>query len=173
MPDRTPSQTAGPFFSFGLCVLPAADLSSPDAPETITIEGRVLDGAGEGIHDALVEIWQADAGGEYRRDWGWARCGTDADGGFRFHTVKPGSVPSTQGSMQSPHLEVIVFARGLLKHTLTRMYFPDEEEANAADEVLASLDEDDRSTLISTRRNGSYVFDVQLQGERQTVFFAL
>jgi len=68
MPDRTPSQTAGPFFSFGLCVLPAADLSSPDAPETITIEGRVLDGAGEGIHDALVEIWQADAGGEYRRD---------------------------------------------------------------------------------------------------------
>ncbi len=164
MPERTPSQTVGPFFYFGLCERPAASL----ADEGIRIAGRVLDGAGEPVPDAMVEIWQADESGAYRGDWGWARCGTNADGEYAFTTVKPGPVDG-----QAPHLEVQVFARGLLKQVLTRIYFADEEDANAADPVLSSLDDDDRETLLARRDGDAYRFDVRLQGDAQTVFFAL
>jgi protocatechuate 3,4-dioxygenase alpha subunit len=163
----------GPFFYFGLCVRPAADLASPHSPDAIRVEGRVLDGAGDAVFDAMVEIWQADAEGRYRDDWGWARCGTDADGRFGFTTIKPGPVEGPNGAPQAPHIETMVYARGLLKPVLTRIYFPDEGEANASDPVLGLVDEAARPTLVAESENGSYVFDVRLQGDDQTVFFAV
>jgi protocatechuate 3,4-dioxygenase alpha subunit len=141
----TPSQTIGPFFLIGLC-RPETDGVMPGGTERI--EGRVLDGAGEPVADALVEIWHADAG--------WARCGTDADGRFAFLAGR------------APHLEVLVFARGLLKPVLTRMYFTDHD-----DPVLSALSAADRATLVAERDGDALRFDIRLQGERQTVFFTL
>jgi protocatechuate 3,4-dioxygenase, alpha subunit len=129
--------------------------------------GRVLDGAGDPVPDAMVELWQADEGGRYRGDFGWGRSGCDADGRFSFMTVKPGRV----GGADAPHLVLMVFARGLLRAALTRMYFPDEEEANAGDPVLSRLE--DGSTLVARPVDGGYEFDVRLQGDGQTVFFAV
>jgi protocatechuate 3,4-dioxygenase, alpha subunit len=126
----------------------------------------VLDGAGDPVPDALVEIWQADEQGRYRADFGWGRSGCDLDGRYAFVTVKPGSVEG-----QAPHLTMLVFARGLLKPVLTRMYFPDEQAANADDPVLAALD--DGSSLIARPTNGGLEFDIRLQGEAETVFFAV
>jgi protocatechuate 3,4-dioxygenase alpha subunit len=164
----TPSQTVGPFFSFGLCVRPAAELVPDTTPGALHVVGRVLDGAGEPVPDAMVEIWQADADGKYRADFGWGRCGTNAEGRFAFTTVKPGSVDS-----QAPHLVVLVFARGLLKPVLTRMYFGDEEDANRDDPILAALDPRAHATLVAAAREDVYEFDVRLQGDDQTAFFAL
>ena len=144
----TPSQTIGPFFSFGLCK-PETDGVVPGG--TRRIEGRVLDGADAPVPDAMVEIWHADVG--------WARCGTDDDGRFAF-VVRP-----------APHLEVLVFARGLLKPVLTRMYFPGDEHDD--DPVLSALGEEDRATLVAERDGDVLRFDVRLQGDRQTVFFTL
>jgi protocatechuate 3,4-dioxygenase alpha subunit len=158
----TPSQTVGPFFSFGLCERRCNVLVRGG----VRIEGRVIDGAGEPVPDAMVETWQADERGEYRRDFGWARCGTDAEGRFSFTTAEPGRVDG-----QAPHLEVLVFARGLLKPVLTRMYFPDEDDA--ADPVLSSVDPERRATLVAVREGDALRFDVRLQGERETVFFAV
>jgi len=165
----TPSQTVGPFFWLGLCERPSSELVAPAEPGALRIAGRVLDGAGEPVPDSMVEIWQADADGVYRPDFGWGRCGTDPDGRYSFLTVKPGPVEG-----QAPHLVVLVFARGLLKPVLTRMYFPDEEAANAADPVLAALPgPDERATLIASAEDGDLRFDMRLQGNRQTTFFAL
>jgi protocatechuate 3,4-dioxygenase, alpha subunit len=133
----------------------------------VRIAGRVLDGAGDPVHDAMVEIWQADEAGAYRPDFGWGRSGTDAAGWFEFTTAKPGPVEG-----QAPHLVVLVFARGLLKPCLTRMYFPDEP-ANAADRVLAALDDEQRATLVAVPDGDTLRFDIRLQGETQTAFFAL
>jgi protocatechuate 3,4-dioxygenase alpha subunit len=116
----------------------------------------------------MVEIWQADAEGRYRGDFGWGRSGTDEEGRFAFTTVKPGAVDG-----QAPHLVVLVFARGLLKPVLTRMYFPDEAEANERDAVLGSVPEEQRATLVAQARDDALEFDVHLQGDRQTAFFAL
>lgn len=172
--EPTPSQTVGPFFSLGLCGEPSSELVSPDAEGAVRIAGRVLDGAGEPVNDAVVEIWQADADGRYGGEFGWGRCGTDADGRFSFVTVKPGPVPGTAGRVQAPHLTVLVFSRGLLKPVLTRMYFPDEEEANAGDPVLSCApDPESRATLVADREDGELRFDVRLQGERQTTFFVV
>ena len=174
MTERTPSQTAGPFFSIGLCRFPVADLAPANAPNTLRFEGQVLDGAGEGVPDALVEIWQADESGEYRSSWGWARCGTDEAGAYAFTTVKPGCVPGPDGRPQAPHIAVLVFARGLLKPVLTRIYFPDEQDANASDPVLSAIGpSEDRETLIAQADDGRLRFDIRLQGDRQTVFFGL
>ena len=158
----TPSQTVGPFFWFGLCERPCNVL----VPDGLRVEGRVLDGAGEPVPDAMVETWQADERGEYRTDFGWARCGTDLEGRFLFRTAKPGRVDG-----QAPHLEVLVFARGLLKPVLTRMYFPDED--NGADPVLATVAPERRATLVAVPEGDGLRFDVHLQGERETVFFAV
>jgi protocatechuate 3,4-dioxygenase alpha subunit len=169
----TPSQTVGPFFSFGLCVQPASELVAADAAGAVRITGCVLDGAGEPVPDAMVEIWQADADGRYQAGSGWGRCGTDAEGRFAFLTRKPGRVPDERGEPQAPHILVMVFARGLLKPVLTRMYFPDEAEANGDDGVLSSVPEPGRSTLVGRPSDGALEFNVRLQGDDETVFFAL
>jgi protocatechuate 3,4-dioxygenase alpha subunit len=158
----TPSQTVGPYFSLGLLDPPANEL----VPDGVTITGRVLDGAGDPVPDAIVEIWQADEEGRYRTDFGWGRSGCDDDGRYAFVTCKPGRVED-----QAPHLTVMVFARGLLKPVLTRMYFPDEAEANASDRVLSAVD--DPSTLVARATDGGLEFDIRLQGEGETVFFAV
>ena len=146
---RTPSQTVGPFFAFSLCDRPANHLAPLDAPDGVRIHGAVFDGAREPVSDALVEIWHPRAG--------FGRCGTDAEGRFDFLTRKP------------PHLNVMVFARGLLKPVVTRLYFPDGER----DDVLDSVDESRRPALVAEREDGAYRFDIHLQGERETVFFEL
>ena len=161
----TPSQTAGPFFSFGLCIAPQNEVV---AGGDVRVTGQILDGNGEPVADAMVEIWQADPDGDYRPDFGWARCGSDGDGRFSFVTVKPGRVDG-----QAPHLTVLVFARGLLKPVLTRMYFPDEAGANNADPVLSAVPADDRATLVAQPDGDGLRFDVRLQGDGQTAFFTL
>lgn len=169
----TPSQTAGPFFSVGLCAEPANELVSPGAPGAIRIEGRVADGAGDGVPDALVEIWQANPAGRYEGSFGFGRCATDGEGRYGFVTVKPGSVAADDGTAQAPHLLVLVFARGLQKPVLTRMYFPDEEAANATDPVLAAVPVAGRATLVAGREDAGLRFDIRLRGEHQTVFFVV
>jgi protocatechuate 3,4-dioxygenase alpha subunit len=144
----------------------------------------LLDGAGEPVPDGMVEIWQANAAGRYahpadtRGDvplddgfLGFGRSGTENDGWFEFVTVKPGRVPGADGRLQAPHLAVGVFARGLLKGLATRLYFPDEEEANTEDAVLSGLGEAERATLIARPEDGTLRFDIRLQGEGQTAFF--
>ena len=158
----TPSQTVGPYFALGLLDRRANELVA----EGIRITGRVLDGAGEPVPDAMVEIWQADNDGRYRPDFGWGRAGCEGEGRFSFVTRKPGRV---QG--QAPHLSVLVFTRGLLKPVRTRMYFPDEEAANATDPVLSAVD--DARTLIARSTEDGLEFDIHLQGEDETVFFAI
>jgi protocatechuate 3,4-dioxygenase alpha subunit len=172
--NPTPSQTVGPFFSFGLTEEPANELVAPGADGAIRIEGRVLDGAGDGLPDAMVEIWQADPDGVYRGDFGWGRSGTGAGGEFSFLTVKPGRVAGLDGALQAPHLTMLVFARGMLKAAQTRMYFADEAAANAEDPVLTGIDDEAaRTSLIATQASDGFRFDIHLQGDRQTAFFAL
>ena len=169
----TPSQTVGPFFSFGLCEPPAAELVTRDAAGALRIHGTVFDGQGETISDAMIEIWQADAAGRYEAGFGWGRVSTDDAGRYELVTAKPGRVPGPDNRPQAPHLELLVFARGLLKPLLTRMYFPDEAEANASDPVLCGLEPAEVETLVAQNDDGALRFDLRLQGERQTTFFAL
>jgi protocatechuate 3,4-dioxygenase alpha subunit len=183
----TPSQTVGPFFGIELPWLRRVELVSPDDPDAIRIRGAVLDGEGAPLDDALVEIWQANRAGRYAHPDdarveipleegfdGFGRCATDAAGGFGFVTVKPGPVPAPGGHMQAPHIEVSVFARGLLKRVVTRIYFPDEPEANEADTVLSSVpDAEARARLVASEEDGALRFDVHLQGDRETPFFAV
>jgi protocatechuate 3,4-dioxygenase alpha subunit len=156
----TPSQTVGPYFTLGL--LDSNEL----VPDGLRITGRILDGAGEPVPDAMVEIWQADEDGRYRADFGWGRSGCEKDGCYRLTTCKPGAVDG-----QAPHVTMMVFARGLLKPVLTRMYFPDEREANSRDPVLSALD--DPSTLVARAAADGLEFDIRLQGDGETVFFAV
>jgi protocatechuate 3,4-dioxygenase alpha subunit len=160
IPGRTPSQTVGPFYAIALCRETQSEIV-PDG--SLRIAGHVLDGAGEPVTDAVVELWQADKGGTR-----WGRCGTDATGRFEFRTEKPASMAD-----EAQSVDVIVLARGLLKHLVTRIYFPDEPSANAADPELSSLEPRDRETLVATEADGGLSFDIRLQGEKQTVFFAL
>jgi protocatechuate 3,4-dioxygenase alpha subunit len=169
---RTPSQTVGPFFSFSLCRDGSlAELVPPESDGAVEISGRVLDGAGEVVPDAMVEIWQADTDGTYRSDFGWGRSGTSDAGEYRLVTTKPGPLAADDGAVHAPHLDVLVFARGLLKPVHTRMYFPDEEAANAADPALAVLADADRAALVATGESSRLRFDIRLQGERQTPFY--
>ena len=180
----TPSQTVGPFFIIGLPFEGDERLVEEDAPGALRIEGIVFDGDGVPVDDALVELWQANRGGRYahpedtREDVpledgfsGHGRCGTDMSGRYRFVTVKPGPVPAPGGGHQAPHIEVSVLARGLLKRLATRIYFPDEAEANETDPVLSALDPERRDTLVARDDGGVLRFDIRLQGEAETVFF--
>ena len=174
--EPTPSQTIGPFFHDALLAEDWSRLVNPADPSAIRISGTVYDGAEEPVPDAMIEIWQADADGRYPQSddgfSGFGRCGTDADGRYEFITVKPGPAAEPGGRSQAPHIAVSVFARGLLKRLVTRIYFPDEEGSNAEDSVLASIEDPDfRFTLVARAGDGGYVFDVHLQGGKQTVFF--
>jgi protocatechuate 3,4-dioxygenase, alpha subunit len=181
----TPSQTVGPYFAIGLTWDDGAFVVPEGTPGAIRITGTVYDGEGEPIPDAMLESWQADPEGRYNHpddprggeasDFrGFARAPSNAEGTFTIHTVKPGPVPGPDGATQAPHLELSVFARGLLNRVVTRIYFADETESNAADPILQSVPEERRGTLLAEPAgDGSYRFDVHLQGEGETVFFAI
>ncbi len=182
----TPSQTAGPYLRIGLLRnILTPSVVDPADPRAIRIRGRLTDAAGDGVPDGLVETWQADADGRYRhpaddRDGapddgflGFSRSGTEDDGRFEIVTVKPGRVPWPEGGLQAPHIAVTVFARGLLKHAVTRLYFPDEAEANAEDPVLSRLRPEQRATLVAVAEDGGLRFDICLQGPSHTTFFAV
>jgi protocatechuate 3,4-dioxygenase alpha subunit len=181
----TTSQTVGPFFSIGLTRLRKSDLvGSGISGGKITIAGRVLDGEGKAVPDALLEIWQANSHGKYAHPedtqnkpieqgfQGYGRIGVDENGGFSFTTVKPGAVPGPNGKMQAPHIAVSVFARGLQLRLVTRIYFP-EEVSNSNDYVLNLVEPARRSTLLArkTAVGDALEWNVILQGIDETVFF--
>ncbi len=182
----TPSQTVGPFLSIGMTWKDSEYVVPEGTRDSFWIRGRLLDGAGEPVPDGVIETWQADRSGKF--DYALAPLGSGAEGfgGFgrsltglngRYdvHTVKPGRVADGAGGFQAPHLDVSVFARGLLHRVITRIYFADEDEANADDPVLSALPDDDaRSTLIaSPDGRGGYTLDIWLQGDAETVFFTV
>ncbi|MBR0898272.1 protocatechuate 3,4-dioxygenase subunit alpha [Bradyrhizobium tropiciagri] len=188
----TPSQTVGPYFKYGLTPNGEYDwndaftnnLLTPDTSgERIRIEGKVYDGDGAVIPDCMLEIWQADAQGRFSDPQdtralpnssfkGFGRAGTDKSGAYAFDTIKPGVVPDADGKPQAPHIALAVFARGMLLHLYTRIYF-DDEAGNAGDSVLALVPADRRATLIAKKAGAAstYTFDVHLQGDNETVFF--
>ena len=182
----TPSQTVGPFYALGTSWLHTTDLTkNATQGERITIAGTLLDGDGKPVPDGFLEIWQANSHGKYAHPddpqdkpidpgfRGFGRVPTGPDGGFRFTTIKPGTVPGLGNSLQAPHILVAVFMRGMLKHAYTRIYFSDEA-ANATDPVLGLVeDAARRRTLVAERVPGKpeYRWDVVMQGERETVFF--
>jgi protocatechuate 3,4-dioxygenase alpha subunit len=182
----TPSQTVGPYLSIGLPWPDGPFVVPAGTPGAIRIRGLVLDGAGAPVPDGLIETWQADPDGRFDHPddprgrtrlpgfRGFGRCPTDAEGAWEILTLKPGAVPGPDGTTQAPHLAVSVFARGLLNRVVTRIYFPDEEPANAADPVLAGIgDAAARATLIARATADGYRFDVHLQGPDETAFFAI
>ncbi len=182
--QATTSQTVGPYFRIGCTWLNRDNLAgSGVSGERVTIEGRVLDGNGLPVPDALVELWQANTHGRYAHPEdqqakplelgfsGFGRVPTDDNGQFRFTTIKPGPVPGPGGKPQAPHIVVSVFARGLLRRLVTRIYFP-EDPANGADYVLNLLEPERRGTLIARKlREGALEWNVVLQGRHETVFF--
>ena len=181
----TPSQTIGPFLAIGLPWPDGPFVVPEGTPGAITISGLVFDGAGEPVPDALIETWQAAPDGSFAHPddprgpgagfRGFGRCPTDGDGRYRIITLRPGALPRPDGRTEAPHLDVSVFARGLLDRVVTRIYFPDETAANAADPVLAAITAGDRrATLIAVTEPGAgpgtFRFDIRLQGGRETVF---
>ena len=193
---ETASQTAGPYVHIGLAPnfigIPgvyASDLGSAmvndkTRGERITVTGRVFDGSGAPVKDAVIEIWQADAAGLFNSPSetrgkadpefsGWGRQPVDIDNGtFAFHTIKPGPVPWPDGSMQAPHISLWIVARGINIGLHTRMYFSDEEEANGKDPLLLRIDSQSRAnTLVAVRNGDTCTFDIRLQGDAETVFF--
>jgi protocatechuate 3,4-dioxygenase alpha subunit len=188
----TPSQTVGPYLHLGLSWADGPFVVPEATPGSFVIRGRVLDGHGEPVVDALVESWQADPAGCFgdacgpqlghaaheddpRRGpagfRGFGRCETDGEGRYWLRTVKPGPLPDRDGGVEAPHLDLSIFARGLLDRVVTRLYFADE--ANDDDPVLQRVDPDRRATLIARPVDGGYGFDIRLQGPGETVFFDL
>ncbi|NLS04269.1 protocatechuate 3,4-dioxygenase subunit alpha [Rhizobium sp. P32RR-XVIII] len=192
---ETPSQTAGPYVHIGLTPnfcdiggvyesdLGTKMVNDKTLGERITVTGRIFDGAGALVRDAVVEIWQADSAGLYNSPaemrgtadpnfTGWGRCPTHADDGvYSFETVKPGKVPFKDGRKMAPHITFWIVARGINIGLHTRMYFPEETEANAADPLLARIEHRERvATLIAAKDGSAYTFDIRLQGDGETVF---
>ncbi len=205
---QTPSQTVGPFFAYSLTAeqygydfnsiinheltdvgfgvsdfsnVPTSDIPNPTSGAPIYITGRIFDGAGNSVPDAVIELWQADENGNYRTTeiqgkndgftgFGRLGTGTNPEHRFTFTTVKPASIDG-----QAPHIDAIVFMRGLLLHLHTRLYFSDETAANATDNLLNSMPEERRNTLIANKIavHGStfYEFNIHLQGDNETIFF--
>ncbi len=184
--QATTSQTVGPYGLIGLDWMIVDNLAGPAvAGERITIEGRMLDSDGVPVPDGMVEIWQANAEGKYAHHddtqekrvepqfRGFGRVLTDDEGRFRFTTIKPGAVPGPDGKIQAPHIAVSVFARGLLRRLVTRIYFPDEP-ANAQDFFLSQVESTRRGTLIAKKTDGkpgALRWDIFLRGDEETVFF--
>lgn len=184
--QSTTWQTVGPFFHIGLEHLFGEDVAGRDvAGERIAVSGRILDGDGMPIPDAVLEIWQANMHGKYAHPEdtqdkplepgfrGFARVPTDDFGNFRFTTIKPGSVPGPGNNYQSPHLVVTVLMRGLLRGLVTRAYFPGEALL-ATDPILQLVEDARRSTLLlqpSPEHAGVFKWDIHMQGEKETVFF--
>lgn len=184
--QMTTWQTVGPFFKLGMEWMDSDNLAAPGvAGERISIEGRVRDGDGKFVPDAVLEIWQANSHGKYAHPddkqnkalepgfTGYARVSTDDRGCFRFATIKPGRVPGPGEKLQAPHIVVSFFARGLLRRLVTRIYFPDEA-VNAEDFALSRVPPDRRGTLIAKKREGkagAFEWNVVLQGSEETVFF--
>ncbi|TFV88759.1 protocatechuate 3,4-dioxygenase subunit alpha [Blastococcus sp. CT_GayMR16] len=183
----TPSATVGPYLAIGLTWADGIWAAEEGTPGGVWIRGRVFDGAEQLVPDAMIETWQADPDGgfpspedprgaaSYPGFRGYARAATvEPPGEFGFFTLKPGRVPDGEGGLQAPHLDVSLFARGLLDRVVARIYFADEAEANAEDVVLRSLPDDAaRQTLIATPTEDGYHLDFYLQGDRETVFFAV
>lgn len=184
-PGPTPSQTVGPYLSIGLTWTDGPFAADAGTPGAFWLRGRLLDGAGDPIPDGLVESWQADPAGGFdspedprgARTFpgfrGYARSSTDADGAFEIFTLKPGRLPDGAGGRQAPHIDVSVFARGMLDRVVTRVYFADEAAANESDAALATVPADRRATLIALSSTDGYRLDIQVQGESETVFFSL
>jgi len=192
---ETPSQTAGPYVHIGLTPnfcditgvydtdLGTQMVNDKTLGERITVSGRIFDGAGALVRDAVVEIWQADSAGLYNSPselrgtadpnfTGWGRCPTRAeDGVYSFETIKPGKVPFKDGRKMAPHITFWIVARGINIGLHTRMYFPEEQEANAGDPILSRIEHRERvATLIATRDDAKLSFDIYLQGPKETVF---
>ncbi len=192
---ETPSQTAGPYVHIGLTPnfcditgvyesdLGTQMLNDKTLGERITVSGRIFDGAGALVRDAVIEIWQADSAGLYNSPsemrgtadpnfTGWGRCPTRAeDGVYSFETIKPGKVPFKDGRKMAPHITFWIVARGINIGLHTRMYFPEEQEANAADPILSRIEHRERvATLIAARDGAKLNFDIYLQGPKETVF---
>lgn len=184
----TPSQTVGPYLHIGLDGLNTRDLAPPSVEgERITIHGRLLDADGQPIPDGMIELWQANAHGKYAHPAdtqnlplqegfaGFGRQPTDARGEFVFTTIKPGAVPASQGQFQAPHIMVSIFARGLLRQLVTRLYFPGDD--HASDPILRLIPEARRTTLIAVPQadNPSHLqwHIVIGGGANETVFFDL
>ena len=186
--QATTSQTVGPYFKIGLQWLNRDNLVGEGVSGArVKIQGRVVDGDGVPVPDAILEIWQANAHGKYDHPEdtqdkplepgfkGYGRVPTTVDGVFRFTTIKPGPVPGPDGIEQAPHLVVSVFLRGVLRRLVTRIYFPDEPR-NAADFILQLVEPERRSTLIAKKSEGgagTLEWNVVLQGPEETVFFDL
>ncbi|GAA3385752.1 protocatechuate 3,4-dioxygenase subunit alpha [Cryptosporangium minutisporangium] len=183
----TPSQTVGPYLSIGLTWDDGVFVAPKGTPGGFWIRGRLTDGNRDTVPDGLIETWQADPEGRFNHPddprgavapsvegfRGFGRSATDANGEWAVHTVKPGRVPGVDGALQAPHVDVSVFARGMLQRVVTRIYFADEEAANASDSVLASVPAAARETLLATPTEDGYRFDIRLQGDGETAFFAL
>lgn len=172
---QTPSQTVGPYFAYGLTpeqylynfksLVGNLMVNPIDNPDNITIIGKVLDGENQPIPDAMIELWQID---EKNQRFGRFGTGTDPESRFIFHTLKPESVAG-----QAPYLTAIIFMRGQLIHTYTRIYFSDETSLNEQDEVLNTVPSERRHTLIAQKNGSVYEFNICMQGENETVFFEI
>jgi protocatechuate 3,4-dioxygenase alpha subunit len=184
--EVTPSQTVGPYFAIGLPYDGQENAVDPGTPNAIRISGTMYDGDGTPIPDHVIEIWQPDADGKFADMHGFGGASEaqgfhgfarhaeeDGEGNFEFLTVKPGRVIGPGGSIQAPHIAVTVMARGMLNRVVTRIYFADEDAANAEDVILNSVPAERRHTLLAQPTDGGYRFDIRLQGQGETVFFAI
>jgi protocatechuate 3,4-dioxygenase alpha subunit len=182
--EVTPSQTVGPYFAIGVPYEGGNLIVPENTPGAIRISGTIYDGRGEIIPDHLIEFWQPDHDGRFADIYGYGEQSTlsgfrgfgrygveDGDGIYTMCTVKPGRVPGPSGELQAPHINVTLFARGMLNRVVTRIYFADEPDANATDQVLGTVPAARRNTLLAQPTQDGYSFDIHLQGPGETVFF--